>query len=197
MDDTTGTILVGHDGSADADLAIKWAARAALLEGVGLQVAVIEDLGALPGVAWWPEDYWTEVEDRARQGMTRAGVEASTVTRRRGAVVPTLTALAHDASLVVLGSRGHSRAGGLFVGSVSQHLARHAPCPVVVVAPPKVPPTASQSDSTALWRARQPSTSPADVPGSPGRGCPRSVPPGPVRCTWTARDCCPTRWERS
>ena len=139
MDDNTGTILVGYDGSPDADLAIEWAAHTALLEGVPVHVAVVEDLGALPGVAWWPEDYWPEVEERARQALTKAGIEDSTITLRRGALVPTLTALAHDASLLVLGSRGHNRAGEFFVGSVSQHLARHAPCPVVVVRPTEGP----------------------------------------------------------
>jgi nucleotide-binding universal stress UspA family protein len=42
---------------------------------------------------------------------------------------------ARDASLVVLGSRGHSRVGEVLIGSVSQHLAGHAPCPVAVIRP--------------------------------------------------------------
>lgn len=135
----TGTILVGYDGSPDADLAIEWAAQTARLGGARVRVAVVEDRGALPGVAWWPEDYWTELEHHAQQVLTKAGLEKDTVLRRCGALVPTLTALAHEASLLVLGSRGHSRAGELFVGSVSQHLARHAPCPVVVVRPTEGP----------------------------------------------------------
>ena len=40
-----------------------------------------------------------------------------------------------DASLLVVGSRGHGQVAGLVAGSVSQHLARHAPCPVVVARP--------------------------------------------------------------
>jgi nucleotide-binding universal stress UspA family protein len=139
MDDNTGTILVGYDGSPDADLAIEWAAQTALLEGVRVQVAIVEDIGALPGVAWWPEDYWTDVAEHAQQVLTKAGIEESTIIRRRGALVPTLTALAHDAAILVMGSRGHSRASEFFVGSVSQHLARHAPSPVVAVRPTEGP----------------------------------------------------------
>jgi nucleotide-binding universal stress UspA family protein len=38
-----------------------------------------------------------------------------------------------DASMLVLGSRGHGRVGEALLGSVSQSAARHALCPVVVV----------------------------------------------------------------
>lgn len=36
------------------------------------------------------------------------------------------------ADLLVVGSRGHGRLGGLLLGSVSQKLASHAPCPVLI-----------------------------------------------------------------
>ena len=39
----------------------------------------------------------------------------------------------------MVGSRGHGRAGEALLGSVSQHLARHATCPVVVVREPHDP----------------------------------------------------------
>lgn len=133
MDDTTASILVGYDGSPDADLALEWAAQTSLVEGGSVSVAIIDDPGALPGVAWTPEDYWVDVERQAAQLLEKAGVDDAEVNRRHGAVVPTLIALAHDSSLVVLGGRGHSRIADIFIGSVSQHLARHAPCPVAVV----------------------------------------------------------------
>ena len=40
---------------------------------------------------------------------------------------------AHDADVLVAGSRGHSGVASLLLGSVSQHCAHHAPCPVVIV----------------------------------------------------------------
>lgn len=43
---------------------------------------------------------------------------------------------AEHADLVVVGTRGRSGAGRMFLGSVSDHVVRHAGCPVLVVRPP-------------------------------------------------------------
>lgn len=40
---------------------------------------------------------------------------------------------AEDADLIVVGSRQHSAAGCLFLGSVSLQITHHAACPVIVV----------------------------------------------------------------
>jgi len=37
------------------------------------------------------------------------------------------------ADLLVVASRGHGQFGGMLLGSVSQHCATHAHCPVVIV----------------------------------------------------------------
>jgi nucleotide-binding universal stress UspA family protein len=44
-------------------------------------------------------------------------------------------AQAEDADMVVVGSHGRGAMGRLFLGSVSEHVVRHAPCPVLVVRP--------------------------------------------------------------
>jgi nucleotide-binding universal stress UspA family protein len=41
-------------------------------------------------------------------------------------------ARAYDVDLIVVGTRGRSRLPGLLLGSVSQKLASHAPCPLLI-----------------------------------------------------------------
>lgn len=48
----------------------------------------------------------------------------------------TAAADAEAADLVVVGTRGRSGAERMFLGSVSDHVVRHAGCPVLVVRPP-------------------------------------------------------------
>jgi nucleotide-binding universal stress UspA family protein len=44
-----------------------------------------------------------------------------------------LVALAQDADLVVVGTRGRGNIAAALLGSVSNHVVQHAPCPVVIV----------------------------------------------------------------
>ena len=45
-----------------------------------------------------------------------------------------ITTAANEAKLIVVGARGHGGFSGLLLGSVSNQVAHHALCPVVVVA---------------------------------------------------------------
>jgi nucleotide-binding universal stress UspA family protein len=42
-------------------------------------------------------------------------------------------AIAEAADLVVVGTHGRSRVGRMVLGSVSDHVVRHAPCPILIV----------------------------------------------------------------
>jgi nucleotide-binding universal stress UspA family protein len=60
------------------------------------------------------------------------GTEALAIEGHPAAV---LSEQAHDAALLVVGSRGRGATASLLLGSVSQSLAHHAPCPLVIVPP--------------------------------------------------------------
>lgn len=130
-------IVVGYDASPDADAALAWAAGNAapgdelsvVIVGTAMDPVLGDHRAAMDRVV---EQWRSDAEER----LSGLGLRPTSVEVRHGPVVPTLLQAAADASLLVLGSRGHALATGTFGGSVSQHVARHASCPVIVVRPP-------------------------------------------------------------
>jgi nucleotide-binding universal stress UspA family protein len=137
-------IVVGVDGSDGSLSALRWALDEARLRRAKVQAiavwhepyaAMVGPLGAAPAID--PEAY----EDGARQTLDKAvdgadtsglaePVEKLTVT---GGPAEVLLEAAQGADLLVVGSRGHGGFASLLLGSVSQQVIHHAPCPVVVV----------------------------------------------------------------
>lgn len=146
----TGTdrppVVVGYDGSPDADLALAWAQRTASSAAAPLRVVIVGT--AMDPVVGHFREHADELvaawKARATVRLRRGGDVDGEVEVRRGPVVPVLRAASHGAALLVVGSRGHGLAVGSLSGSVSQHVARHASCPVVVVRP------AHQPDATRI-----------------------------------------------
>lgn len=134
---TTLPILVAFDGSDASEWALTWGATEARATGTPLRVLHVADV---PRVAWERPslDLDQEALDRAAERvLAQSGSSGTTVERASGAVVAELLRQAESAALLVVGSRGHGRAEELLIGSVSQHVARHASCSVVVVRPPR------------------------------------------------------------
>ncbi|MGA5298298.1 universal stress protein [Nucisporomicrobium flavum] len=138
---TTRAIIVATDGTAYGEAAVQWAAREAERRGSLLRITYVYD--------WeWREarfDYSNEYADAARHtaeaittkacGQARAvapsvRMETDTLVGHASA---RLLAAAEGAELMVLGSRGRGGFASLLLGSVSQRVATHALCPVVVV----------------------------------------------------------------
>lgn len=142
---TTLPILVAYDGSPDAQLALRWAAEESLRTRAPTRVLVVNEVppptwGTAAGMAVVTRGFVLDPSvllDGAKQVMTDAGVGTSTIDQRSGHVVGELLRAAASASSVVIGSSGHGRVGEVLIGSVSQHVARHATCPVVVVREPR------------------------------------------------------------
>ena len=143
---TGGPVVVGVDGSPTSEAAIAWAYeeaswRAADLVAVHTWLEFGSDLdysSAQPYVTDWNA---VESEQRELLAERLAGYQEKypDVTVRRviatGRPVRQLLEQAVGAQLLVVGSRGHNALAGVLLGSTSQALIYHAPCPLLVVRP--------------------------------------------------------------
>lgn len=132
-------LAVGYDGKSDSIAALSWAAKLASLRGEALVAITITDPRENPRGVAWPKSYWDDVDDRARAVFAQWPDLDATIERHAGHLVPRLLECARDASMLVLGSKGHSLVGEMLRGSVSQSAARHARVPVVVYRAPADP----------------------------------------------------------
>jgi nucleotide-binding universal stress UspA family protein len=137
-------IVVGIDGSEGARRALEWAvAEAQLRDACVIAVhAWVEPaavaVGSFVTASGAQPEMFEELADRTARDAV-ASVDTSGVVRGvetrvvAGAAAHTLLEAARDADLVVVGSRGLGGFSGLLLGSVSQQVAHHATCPVVIV----------------------------------------------------------------
>jgi nucleotide-binding universal stress UspA family protein len=133
---------VGYDGSPSARRALNWAAAEAARRGgmVRLVACFTPPVSAEP----WYVPAAVDI-DRVRDDTVRhlhAAVASSEqrhpsvqfeTEARVGPAAAELVDAARDSTLLVVGTRGHGSADPWRIGSVSQSVARHAPCPVAVV----------------------------------------------------------------
>ncbi|GAA2357294.1 universal stress protein [Dactylosporangium salmoneum] len=139
----TDRVLVGVDGSHDAERALQFAFEQASFRRAGLTAVLAyrwpESTGPgdiVPLV--YDEDSLRDDERRAlaesmagwAEKYPDVGLRTVVVHGRPAAV---LTDLSAGAELLVVGSRGRGGFAGLLLGSVSQAVIRHAACPVAIV----------------------------------------------------------------
>jgi nucleotide-binding universal stress UspA family protein len=135
-------IVVGVDGSEASETALRWAADEARLRGVGVHVVGCWDFPALPWGPYQPplsgeglENDTREVVEKEIENVLGAAPEGLDVSVEviLGPASLRLLDFGDIAEMIVVGSRGRGGFTGLLLGSVSQHLAEHARCPVVIV----------------------------------------------------------------
>lgn len=129
------TVVVGYDGSAEADLALDWGRSLSVLEDAPLDVVVVAmaPTGLPPSSRKHESDRAHLIAERARAILEHDPAVRATVTVEHGWTLPVLLGHGQEARLLVVGARGHGRLESFWLGSTSQHLAAHAACPVAVV----------------------------------------------------------------
>lgn len=130
-------VIVGIDGSACSQAALRWAADYAKATEASITLVT----------AWhWPMSYGTPIayegfdpEEDARKLVEAAAADVSVDQGRVATVVEqgqpgdVLVRAAKSGDLLVIGSRGHGVLAGALLGSTSAYCVHHATCPVVVV----------------------------------------------------------------
>ena len=139
-------LLLATDGSEEAELAALKAVDLAERTNAELHVVhvgvVPSFLRSDPGTRGYDGKLYEQLEEESRELLRklswRVKVAGGTVTGshlRMGAVDLEIVALAKElgADLIIMGCRGHRGIRRAIVGSISDTVIRHAPCPVLVV----------------------------------------------------------------
>ena len=137
------TIVVGIDGSPSSRKALTWAAAEAADHGADLVVVNVWEHTLLPsaGSVSVSERYVPEPTQRTADELLQIikeelGEEPPVLVQphvKQGRPAEVLINESTNADLLVVGTRGHGGFAGLVLGSVSQHVAAYAKCPVTVV----------------------------------------------------------------
>jgi nucleotide-binding universal stress UspA family protein len=137
-----GPVVVGIDGSPPSLDALRWAAAQAVLQKSELHIVVAWHM---PNMLGWavplPEDFNPEqpavdVLKEAQRSISNdypGLVVQSHVQQGLASRSLVTTSEAVGASLLVVGARGYGEVAGVLIGSVSEYVATHAKCPVVIV----------------------------------------------------------------
>lgn len=132
-------IVVGIDGSEPANEALAWALSEARLREIPLTAVNGWDYNHYPaGVLVQVGNLEEETRkmlaaavDPWRQEYADVSITVRPIQASSGAAA--LEEASKSAALVVVGSRGHNKFVGMFLGSVSNAIVQRAHCPVVVI----------------------------------------------------------------
>ncbi|QGG96183.1 universal stress protein [Actinomarinicola tropica] len=131
-------IVVGIDGSAGGDEALRWALDEARRAGATLEVVLAWSHLEQPAGEFRPDYGADDAHAALRAAVDRVGDAAGVdvlLTAVNDLPARALIEAARRADLLVVGSRGLGGFTGLLLGSVSQQVSSHSSVPVVVVHP--------------------------------------------------------------
>ena len=133
-----GLVVVGVDGSEMSRKALRWAVEEARLRDG--RVRAVHAWWAYPMLGTSGKAHADAEDASAAVGKfvtetigAQCDVEVEVIALQGQQASSALIDAAQEADLVVVGSRGAGGFSALLLGSVSQQVAHHAPCPVVIV----------------------------------------------------------------
>ena len=137
------TIVVGVDGSPRSRKALTWDAAEAADHGADLVVVNVWEHTLLPPAGsvsvsehYVPDPSQSTADDLRQIIKEELGEEPPVLVQphvKQGRPAKVLIEESANADLLVVGKRGHGGFAGLVLGSVSQHVAAYAKCPVAVI----------------------------------------------------------------
>ena len=141
-------VLVATDFGESSRAALEYGRNLAKAFGGRLHLLNVVDAAvAVSAAEFYPGgsgDMKTTLIDEAQKGLDallstddRERLHAVTAVRSSGAVAAAIVEYAKQThvDVIVVGTHGRGPVAHFFMGSVAEHVVRHAPCPVLVVRP--------------------------------------------------------------
>jgi nucleotide-binding universal stress UspA family protein len=138
-------IVVGYDGSENAEYAVRWAVQHAVAENMPLTVLAVNEVAVNPYTGQPSVIAEDAIElDKARQaaehvvakiGHNLSKLPTVTVNAVTGLAGEELITASKHADMLVIGSRGSRDFPALRVSEMAIKVTHYASCPVVIVPP--------------------------------------------------------------
>ncbi|MEU2356470.1 universal stress protein [Streptomyces misionensis] len=132
-------VVVGVDGSPSSFEAVRWAVRYAGFVGGAVEAVAAWEVPlygwSAPAVDMYIDEEATREQMQQELTEVLGAEEAAKVSTRmaHGNPAEVLLRAAEGAEVLVVGNRGRGGFARVMLGSVSQRVAAHAACPVVIV----------------------------------------------------------------
>lgn len=130
-------VVVGVDGSAGSQAALRWAEQYAGQTGGSLTLVTAWHWPMSYGVPLFSEGFSPEEDARkvveAAKGDVHLPLTRVKTVIAQGPAGDVLVDATKGAAALVVGTRGHGGLAGTLLGSTSTYCVHHAHCPVVVV----------------------------------------------------------------